>query len=891
LFEAREKRTNSARRAEMVRVLGGTLPPSQYAGWTAGDPVALAHPPPVFSGEFSPSIPPKPAVINTPPDGLARPQPRRWQAPIAWNMPSQPGTEGIRLSSFQTLRAYADMSSIVRACIDKRVEEIMGLEWDIVPTMEAELAMADIADRKDFQERRIKALRFFSRPDPEYDTYHSWLRALLEEVFVIDALSIYIAPPRVPGKGLFGSNLAALALIAGDTIRPMVDVQGGRPQAPAVAFQQYIYGVPRVDLVDVVNQSELDEELGLPEAELRGDQLLYLPYRRRTNSPYGHSHVEACLVPTGIELSKQQYALSYYKEGNVPASWIEIGNADTPQQVKQWQDSLDATIGDTAARHQVTVLPAGSHAEETKPNAFTDAYDMSNKEEIFAAFGLTAMDMGMLPGGKSAGLSGGKGMAEANQSEGVRASTKPLIMFLKRALFDMVLQQFAGQGDMQWHWKGVDPPADQEKKDVADIAAVAAGTLTRDEYRTERGQQAFGLPLTKNPTVVTPTGGLVNLADPTAPTGPTPAASGDEAAPPGDGDDAGGSAGSGGTQRTNAPDKPKPTPDGASPKETPLHDSMADQKPAAGARTGKSMSADLRDELTKLMNYQRHGKPITKFQSQHIAPELMHYIQTGTMPIKDVIGELERSEDPAYKTVSDDAALAMQHVWLGDLTQAQAFDIVNKTMQDGAPFVLTADIEPIARSLTAGTSSADCLAALKQYYELVKYTPGEDRGSNGEFASGGSSASHSGIGTALHTNTPDTTGRAQGGNGAARGSASAPHSGIGTPLRTTVPDHPTPHSGIGTPLRTDKPDKPAAPHSGIGTPLRTDKPDAAAKPHTAGDPPLKPFAPYTPPKTRTPQVGEGNAPWAVGEFASQTVGSPGFDEPGYDPLGRAHGIP
>jgi hypothetical protein len=197
----------------------------------------MAHPPAVFSdSNFAPAIPPQPSNINAAPDGLPRPQPRRWNAPVAWNMPTQPGTEGIRISSFQTLRAYADMSSIVRACIDKRIEEIMGLEWDIVPTMEAELAMSDIADRKDFQERRIKALRFFSRPDPEYDTYHAWLRALLEEVFVIDALSIYIAPPRVPGKGLFGSNLAALALIAGDTIRPLVDVQGSRPRRQPLRF-------------------------------------------------------------------------------------------------------------------------------------------------------------------------------------------------------------------------------------------------------------------------------------------------------------------------------------------------------------------------------------------------------------------------------------------------------------------------------------------------------------------------------------------------------------------------------------------------------------------------------------------------------------------------------
>jgi hypothetical protein len=119
------------------------------------------------------------------------------------------------------------------------------------------------------------------------------------------------------------------------------------------------------------------------------------------------------------------------------------------------------------------------------------------------------------------------------------------------------------------------------------------------------------------------------------------------------------------------------------------------------------------------MNYQRHGKPITKFQASHIAPELMHYIQSSGTPIKDVIGELERSDDPAYKTVSDGAAFIMTKVWNGTATQEYAFELVNKGMQIGAPDVPLADIEEIARSLTAGKSSTDCLAALKRYFAVL----------------------------------------------------------------------------------------------------------------------------------------------------------------------------
>jgi hypothetical protein len=429
-------------------------------------------------------------------------------------MPTPPGSEGFRLASFQTLRSYADISSFLRMCIDKRIEEILGLEWDIIPTLEASKADPSLAEQADWQNRRLEAMKFFSRPDPEYNSYHSWMRAALEDIFVIDALSIYIAPPRVEGKGLFGSNLAALALIAGETIRPMIDVHGERPQAPDVAFQQYLYGVPRVDLVDIINQSDIDEDLGVPDAELRGDQLLYLPYRKRTTSPYGMSHVESCLIPVSIELSKQKYAMSYYTDGNVPPAWVTIGNADTPQQIRQWQDSLDAMIGDLGARHQVVALPHGSTTQETKPNAFEDQYDMANKEEILGVFGLTAAEVGMQAGRSSgSGMSSGQsaGNAQVGQTATLRTATKPLLMWLKRELFDLILQQTMGQNDMQWQWTGLEPAADVEAELATDTQLVGSGIITRDEVRIKRGWKPFGLPLTKEPTVMTKTG-VMSLA-------------------------------------------------------------------------------------------------------------------------------------------------------------------------------------------------------------------------------------------------------------------------------------------------------------------------------------------------------------------------------------------
>ena len=77
---------------------------------------------------------------------------------------------------------------------------VLGLEWDIVPTREAAKAyQSDHTAMRDFGERRAKAVKFFRKPDPNYFTFDSFMSAMLEEVFVFDALSILLKPKRAAG--------------------------------------------------------------------------------------------------------------------------------------------------------------------------------------------------------------------------------------------------------------------------------------------------------------------------------------------------------------------------------------------------------------------------------------------------------------------------------------------------------------------------------------------------------------------------------------------------------------------------------------------------------------------------------------------------------------------
>ena len=304
-----------------------------------------------------------PVPVDNPPDGFPRAQPRRWQPYPGYNLPiGQPGSEGYKLASFQTLKTLSETYSILRTCLERRKNEIRALEWDVTLTSDA--AKAYQGDRKamrDFGERRAKALKFFRRPDLNYFTMESWLHAMMDQVFTVDALALYMLPKtgRGLGRGLLGSDLDKMWLIDGTSIRPLMGLHGEVPAPPAPAFQQYEFGVPRADLTTMLAGLDLDGTEGqLLNDRLRGDQIIYHPYLQRVDSPYGFSLVEQALIPIMTGLRKQAMQLDYFSESTVPRSYIALGDKTlTPNQLREAQDALNATAGDLGWVFKIQVLP------------------------------------------------------------------------------------------------------------------------------------------------------------------------------------------------------------------------------------------------------------------------------------------------------------------------------------------------------------------------------------------------------------------------------------------------------------------------------------------------------------------------------------------------------
>ena len=590
-----------------------------------------------LAGTFTPLSPIQPVPINTPdwdsdPDEGNRPGPRQREMPVGWNMPvGVPGSEGFKLASFGTLKMYADIYSVARSCIQLRKNEIRGLEWDVMPTQEAERRMrGDVAAHRDFAERRAKVVKFFRKPDPDYLSFGSYIDAVIEEILVTDALSLYIHPTKKKGAGPFGSDVAALEIISGSTIRPLVNTRGGRVMPPSPGYQQYLYGVPRVDLMEILAGKEEEQlkDLGKPDKEYRGDQLMYLPYTQRSWTPYGFPPLERTLIPTITGLRKQQFQMDFFDEGTIPGNYISPGEQLnwTPNQLQIWQNQNNALAGDPAWKHKSIALPPGSKVFPMKPIEIADQSDEVIMTQVCMGYDVEPMELGVSPKVSATQSTGAANqMAKASQDKQQRKSTKPTLSFLTD-IFNVLIQVVWGQDDMRFFFEGLEEDEDENSLIERLVQMIGIGLSSIDEARIALGKSPWGLPITSDPVFSSPTAGLIPLGsiDPTTgkPMGtPPPAPVG---APPGPG---GGPPGAGGPPPGvgGAPGgPPKALPPGAAQKPGQPAAGSPGGAPAAPGAAPQAQGPDQRGRMPEPIKLGEDGQPIKPgapgYDSQHPAP-------------------------------------------------------------------------------------------------------------------------------------------------------------------------------------------------------------------------------------------------------------------------------
>lgn len=379
---------------------------------------------------------------------------RQWDFPAGYNLstlsrPYEPVT-------FATLRALADGYDLLRLVIETRKDQVGRHAWTINPREGASQSAS-------VQARIAAAKAFLTRPDGAH-CFADWLRILLEEVFVTDAVALYMSRDR-------SGRLRALMPLDGATIKPILDTWGRTPR-PYVengttiyppAYQQILKGYPAIDY------SVRD--------------LIYRPRNLRVNRAYGFSPVEQVVTTVNIALRRQMYLLDYFTEGNIPDSLIGVPENWTPDQIASYQKYWDAYFdGDQGRRRRAKFVPGG----------VAKTFVQTSEPELKGAFDewlarLVCFALSISPQALTQTMN--RATAETQKDLSEEEGLAPILGWAKRLVDDVLATELDG-GDLEFDWCNENQihPFEQEK---ILSSYTSSGILTINEARAVLGRKPF----------------------------------------------------------------------------------------------------------------------------------------------------------------------------------------------------------------------------------------------------------------------------------------------------------------------------------------------------------------------------------------------------------------
>lgn len=362
---------------------------------------------------------------------------RQFDYQVGYNTQTRPRTgEAV---TFDQMRALADNYDILRMVIETRKDQMEKLKWHIKPK-----------DDKAKPDARCEELTaFFLQPDKEHN-WSTWLRMLLEDMFVIDAATVY---PR----HTLGGELYALEPVDGATIKRVLDEFGRTPLAPDPAYQQILKGVPAINYTR--------------------DELLYMPRNVRTHKVYGYSPVEQIIMTVNIALRRQVNQLSYYTEGNVPNLLFSVPKEWNPDQIRLFQEWWD-TITQGQSKHYGRFIPEGAKPVEIKQPPLKDMYDEWLARVVCFCFSIEPTPFVAQVNRATAATS-----REQSLSEGL-APNKNWV----KAMVDAVIVRYFKITDLEFAWVDDEITTPKEKAEIAAIY-VGAKVMTPDEVRADLGKE------------------------------------------------------------------------------------------------------------------------------------------------------------------------------------------------------------------------------------------------------------------------------------------------------------------------------------------------------------------------------------------------------------------
>lgn len=366
---------------------------------------------------------------------------REWDYPVGTNLDYIPQ----RFNLFGTLRGMAETWGVLRTVIETRKDQVLRLPWEF-----------QVRGKPRAKSKGIDELnKFFKKPDGKVP-FDTWMRMLLEDLFVIDAPAIYMGYQDRRGRPL------SLDILDGATIKPLIDDAGRRPDFPQPAYQQIIKGLPMINM---------DEQ-----------ELLYSPMRPRTSLPiFGYSPVEHIYIEVTEAIRKTFYQLNFWVDGNLPDLLMSVPETWTPRQIAQFQALMDANLsGNLREKSKMRFVPHGMQPYDIKNASGQDTW--ATRDEVLIRLVCFAFSISPQPFIKQMNRATAQSATEDAAQEGLY----PLVQYLTKNIMNPLVERL-GYDDIDWVVLP-QPEVDQLKRSQVYMNYAKAGLWTINEIRDDMGK-------------------------------------------------------------------------------------------------------------------------------------------------------------------------------------------------------------------------------------------------------------------------------------------------------------------------------------------------------------------------------------------------------------------
>ena len=369
----------------------------------------------------------------------------------------------------ETLRGLARGYPVLATVIETRKDQMVGLSWGMTPRDDTAKITPD-------QEARAKKIvDYFKKPERGYN-YQTWARRLLDDLFILDAPTLY--PRMTRGGGLY-----ELVVFDGGTINRVIDDWGRTPEAPTPAYEQILHGLAAVDYTV--------------------DQLIYRPRNPRPDKIFGFSPVEQIVAIVNIAIRRETWQLKFFSEGSQPDALIGTPADWTPDQVRAFQDWWDSVQqNDAGGQRGVRFVPgevAKSYVQTKQTELFGAAEEWLARVICFA-FSISPSAFTKMTN---------RATAETQHEAAIEEGLQPLKSWFA-ALIEEIAETYFDSPDLKLQWDE-EEEIDQIAESTMLVSEVHAGLRSIDEGRAAKGLEPLGGDYAR-PMAYSPTLGYVPIS-------------------------------------------------------------------------------------------------------------------------------------------------------------------------------------------------------------------------------------------------------------------------------------------------------------------------------------------------------------------------------------------